>query len=631
MIKKIKKKPILIFTAIFYILFVISMGCTIYSILRIANIENLLRYLISTLLGLFIIYTFLSFYKIIFKGKNIGIILFDVILVVLFTISSFVFATITGFYNSIDDLYKDTKTYSSSLIVLKETNYKEITDIKNKIGIIDDVDNIESNIIPNEIIKELKIKNEIVKYSSNIELIKALYNKEIDGVFLPTTYDIMFINIEEYKDIKDKTKSLYTKTKSIKKKEDNESKDSNEPFTVLVLGMDSTVGDISKVTSFNADSLMLITFNPKTYNSTILSIPRDTFVPIACINNKPESKITHSGWNGESCVIKTIEEWMDIKIDYYAKVNFTAVVKLVDSLGGIEVEVPYSFCEQNSNREWGDKTIYVKKGLNTINGEQALALTRNRHPNPECGSQWTNYYSDDIVRGENQQLVLNALINKIMSSADLGKINNLISIIGKNVDTNVQINEITSYYNIIKKIAVESFSTNNNVIAFERLHLSTYGKNMYDPLLNMGNMSIQIYYKDSYNAIKKAMKMNLGLEKTNMIKTFSFSINSPFQKQTIGSGTFTQEVIELVPSFINKSINDAKVWATNHNLKLVTNYSEVTEGLDNVIIKQSIASSYQVSKITTDTLTITVSKLVKPIENNIENEKEYNVLDNFIQ
>ena len=261
------------------------------------------------------------------------------------------------------------------------------------------------------------------------------------------------------------------KAKTIKKENDKKEKDENEPFTVLLLGMDSTIKDISTVTSFNADSIMLITFNPKTYNATILSVPRDTYVPIGCLKGLPKSKITHSGWNGESCVIKTINKWMDIDVDYYVKVNFTALVSLVDSIGGIEVDVPYSFCEQNSNREWGENTVYVKKGIQTLNGEQALALSRNRHPNPGmCSAEWTNYYSDDIIRGQNQQLVINALINKIVKNLSLDKIYSIIEAIDTNVDTNMQIDKITSYYNVAKELALKTLNNNDNLINFERLH-----------------------------------------------------------------------------------------------------------------------------------------------------------------
>ena len=172
---------------------------------------------------------------------------------------------------------------------------------------------------------------------------------------------------------------------------------------------------------------MLITFNPTTLNSTILSIPRDTYVPISCFSGKRKNKITHAAWYGEDCMINTIQDFTGITIDYYVKINFKGVVKLVDTLGGIEVDVPFSFCEQNSNREWGENTVYVEEGLQTLNGEQALALDRNRHPNPSmCSSKWTNYTSNDFIRGQNQQLVVKALLNKVKDIRSLDTVYELL-------------------------------------------------------------------------------------------------------------------------------------------------------------------------------------------------------------
>ena len=118
------------------------------------------------------------------------------------------------------------------------------------------------------------------------------------------------------------------------------------------MGVDSKKENI-KDSSFNGDALMLITFNPNTLNATILSIPRDSYVPIACFPGQRKNKITHAAWYGEECMIDTIENFTGIKIDYYLKINFKGVVKLVDALGGIDVDVPYQLCEQNSSRQWG--------------------------------------------------------------------------------------------------------------------------------------------------------------------------------------------------------------------------------------------------------------------------------------
>lgn len=625
-IKRIKKKKILISTIIFFLLFTFSISCLIYSILRVDNIENMLRYLVSVLLCLIIIYLFLQTIKVILKGKNPAIIGLNIVFVLLFTVTSYTCTTINGIYNSISKIYKEKTIYEVSVISKSNSNINKITDInKNVIGIIKENNKEVINELSNEIIKENNLDkgNEIKEYNSSSDIINALYSNEIDIALVESNYVSIFSTIDTYKNINTETKEITSKSKSSKKEDDKSSKDKDEPFTILLLGMDSTIKDISTVTSFNADSIMLVTFNPKTYNATILSIPRDTYVPISCISGKPESKITHSGWNGESCVINTIENWMDIKIDYYIKVNFTALVNLVDAIGGIEIDVPYSFCEQNSNREWGKNTIYVKKGHQTLNGEQALALSRNRHPNPsQCSSEWTNYYSDDMIRGQNQQLVLNALINKAIKSLSLDKIYSLLKIIDTNVDTNMQINEITNYYSTAKEIALNS---NNNAINFERLQLSTYGKSLYDPLLNIAGISMQIYYKESFNEIVNEMKTNLGLIEPTLIKTFSFSINNPYKEQIIGNGTFNQEDIKTVPNFVEKDISIAQSWANENGISIVIEYEENSTMSNNLVISQSIKPTYRLDKIGNDqTFKIVVSNNSNILEENNINEESNN-------
>ena len=169
------------------------------------------------------------------------------------------------------------------------------------------------------------------------------------------------------------------------------------------MGVDSAEEDLSKAAGLG-DSLMLITFNPKTLNTTIMSIPRDTYVPITCYRNS-KSKITHAASGGDSCMINTIENFFDINIDYYAKINFRGLMKLVDALGGIDVEVPYSFCETTMWRS-EEYMVYVDEGMQHLNGEQALALSRNRKTYKRCGAKYSKGPRNDFVRGQNQQLVI---------------------------------------------------------------------------------------------------------------------------------------------------------------------------------------------------------------------------------
>lgn len=622
--RRIKKKPILVFITVFSILFLISTICLIYSILKFSNIENMIRYLASATLGLLLILCLLQTYKLIHKGKTPGILLYGIILVTLFIAESYACGIASGLYSSIDNFYKNSYTYTTSLITLKESNISDIDDLnENKIGMISDTTSIDGYELAIEIINKNKLKNdnEIIEYDSISEVIKALYDKEIDASLVTSTYSSMFSSNPEYTNINNETKIILSKSKTVKKENNTVNKDKNEPFSILILGIDSIESNISKVTSFNADSLMLVTFNPNTYNATIVSIPRDTYTPISCLKSKAKSKITHSGWYGASCVVETVKELMDIEIDYYVKINFKGVVNLVNAVDGIEIDVPYNFCEQNSERLWGDKTVYVEAGLQTLNGEQALAFARNRHPNPTyCSSKWTNYSSDDFVRGQNQQLLINALINKIATTANLSKIYSILDILGDNMDTNMNTDDILSYYNLVKDIALNSLS-NKNIISFNRLYLSTYGKYIYDSLMN-ASLSNQVYYTDSLNAIKNEMKKNLELEEKDLIKTFSFSVNKPYVEPKIGRGTFTQTDIKTVPNFKGKDKLEAINWAKDNNIDVSIEYEEVAEGINDTVIKQSIPASYIVSGINANTkLTITLAK-VNNVDINIDDTTE---------
>lgn len=590
-----------------YIIMALAGILLIYGILKISNVENTIRYLSCLLIILVLIYNFLSCIKVTLKGRNALIIVYCILFILLFTGMGYIASTINGFYGKISSFKKDNYNVSASLITLKDNSNIDIENIQNeKIGIIKD-NNEELKNINDEIISNNNLNNnELIEFSNINDIVKSLYNNEIKYAIVSSDYVSLLSNVEGYSNIKDETYEILTHSKEFKKEDTSDNLSSEDPFTVLILGMDSTISDISKVTSFNSDTLMLITFNPKTYNATILSIPRDTYVPISCQNNV-ESKITHSGWGGEKCVINTIENWTGININYYAKVNFTALVKLVDEIGGIEVNVPYSFCEQDSQRRWDKNTVYVKKGLQTLTGEQALALSRNRHPNPDkCTSEWTNYYSDDIIRGENQQLVLNALINKLTKNLDLNTMYNLLDIIGKNIDTNMSVDEMTNYYNVLKNISVKTLGGNKNAINFEKLHLSTYGQYIYDSLLNMAGISMQIYYKNSFNEIVNEMNINLGKKEPELIKNISFSINTPYEEKTIGTGNFTQNEIETFPNFVGKDLSVLTSYAKSKGLYVDIEYINDIDKSNDIITYQSIPSTYRLDKLNTSTIKVKV-------------------------
>jgi len=637
-IKNLKKVKLVLLILSFLVLFFYTLAniYLIYNLLLLNNIENLFRYLIIIILiiinFLFIIFSISFLIK---RKKKIFIL---IILMIFFGLSFIILSfTINKIYGTIASLNKSYLNYATSIITLSDSNISDINDLNNKkIGMINDTTSIEGYIISMDIINENKLSdnNEIVEYNDFISILKDLYGKKIDAAFLSSNYIIMYKNISGFENLEIETKVIYTKSKKYENNFKNtKEKNLDKPFTLLIMGVDGTGETLDTNMAFNGDSLLLLTFNPNTLNATILSIPRDTYVPIACFKNQYENKITHAAWQGESCMIDTIENWTAIEIDYYVKINFKGLVNLVDSLGGIEVEVPYSFCEQDSNRQWGNNTIYVEKGYQTLNGEQALALARNRHPNPEmCSSKWTNYVSSDIKRGENQQLIIKAILAKFKDVNSFDQIQVILDTINKSIDTNISVNSILSFYNVGKDI----LTNNNKIINIEELYLSGYEQYIYDE--NMGTTLYNyIYYRGSLEDIVNAMKINLEIENPNLIKEFSFSINEEYEKKRIGEGTYEiVDYIETVPNFIGKTKIDALSWANEKGIKIIYIEEETNENPTGTIIDQNYPFGYRTKKLPNNTLTITIAKSKSTIpvtyidcSKNENKEKEECLLPDF--
>ena len=335
------------------------------------------------------------------KFKKQKLYIFFAILCLLYSVAlDFVAFKANSIYSTVASISSNKYSiYSTSIIARANDSTNTLENIKNgKIGIINQETDSQGYELSTKILKD-KGANNTIRYNSYEEILKDLLNKKIDYALVPTHYDSMVSSVEGLENISEKTKILYTEEKKEEKKVTTKSNKSiKKPFTVLIMGVDTVDDGFSA--GFNGDALLLATFNPETTNTTIVSIPRDSYMPITCLNNR-KNKITNAGWHGEECIISSLENYFDITIDYHVKINFNGVVQLVEALGGVEVDVPYSFCEQNSKRQWGKNTIFVNSGTQTLNGEQALAFARHRKVTEYmvnyCGSKYvTNagYWND---------------------------------------------------------------------------------------------------------------------------------------------------------------------------------------------------------------------------------------------
>lgn len=583
--KKLSKKYRIIFYIV-SVLFLVSIVFISQGLLLLKNIETGLRilFLIFVYLG-FLVYLFISILLLFSKrGKSyiINSIFISIISIIFIVISIYINKT----YNIVDRMNKDVVMYSSSLVVMKDTEFKNNSSFV--VGMISDENDIEGNILANKLIDKKKLDKIDIKYYDNyLEMLGDLYNKSINGILVSTGYVVSFSGYDNYNNIGNETKIVYT----YKEKRKNISLNSGsgkkltEPFTILLLGVDSEVDGLKANQAFNGDTMMMITFNPTTLNTTVFSIPRDTYAPIAC-NGKRSNKINSSAAGGTTCVINTLKDLTGIDIDYYVKINFKGVVDLVEALDGIEVDVPVDFCEQDSNREFGDHEICLKKGFQTLNGEAALALSRHRHSLP----------LGDFQRVQHQQLVVEAMAKKVKNIRSVNKFYEVLDAISKNIETNVSTDEMLNLYNVGKKMLLEN-DTNINI---EKTYLTGYDLTMLIP--GLGNVYTFQYYPESLNEIVKAMKVNLGLEEPTMIKTFNFSANYTYEVPVIGKQYYSVKRNEALPSFVGSSLEYLNTWANARGITVNTNY--VTEGMDGydenkngIITSQSVSKGTLVSEV----------------------------------
>lgn len=209
-----------------------------------------------------------------------------------------------------------------------------------------------------------------------------------------------------------------------------------EPFTVYISGMDNYGDDRDDASrdSARSDVNIIAVVNPTTYQILLVTTPRDYFVPIPGVSEGMNDKLTHAGAYGIDASMETLGALYETDINYYVRLNFSALIDIVDILGGVDVYSEYEF---STGWESGYE-MDVQQGVNHFNGEQALAFCRERH----------NLVDGDNQRGKNQQAVITAMLKKALSPTMLLKANSIINQVSQDIETNItqgQINSLVRY------------------------------------------------------------------------------------------------------------------------------------------------------------------------------------------
>ena len=230
-----------------------------------------------------------------------------------------------------------------------------------------------------------------------------------------------------------------------------------ENTSILFIGVDDSEKRKSNGSS-RSDALMLATFNKEEKSIKLLSIPRDSYVHI------PEkdiyTKITHAhAYGGVKLTLETVEELLDVPVDYYVKMNFNAFIDVINALDGVKVDVPFTFSEQDSKDH--AKAITLQKGVQELDGEQALAFARTRK------------IDSDIQRGMRQQQIVKAILAKGASIKSITNYTDVMEAVGKNMSTDLTFDQMKSFISYIQAgsgLNVESLSLKGSDSYINRIY-----------------------------------------------------------------------------------------------------------------------------------------------------------------
>lgn len=322
--------------------------------------------------------------------------------------------------NTIDFLKKignsEYLTINYNVVVLNSSEYKDVQSIKDqKLGILDSYSE--------DALTKLSKKVTTSYYKSNnyTQLVDKLFDKSLKVILLEDS--VIDILKEEDENFNKKIKIIYefsidVKQKSIKDKANI----TKEPFNIYVSGID-TYGSVNSVS--RSDVNIIMTINPKNKKIILTWIPRDYYVKLSNVNEY--DKLTHAGIYGVETSVNTIEDLLDIDINYYIKLNFSSLTKTVDTIGGITVDSKYSFTSQDGYK--------YTTGKNNLDGKKALSFVRERK----------NLPNGDKSRGENQLAVLSAIIEKTSSKSIITKYNSFLKTLKQSFVTNLSNKEITDF------------------------------------------------------------------------------------------------------------------------------------------------------------------------------------------
>ena len=403
------------------------------------------------------------------------------VVLVIFSLVSLV--GIFGFKQMIDitNRMNQTAAFSEvemSIVVPKESDIKDVSQLTS-VQAPTKVDKNNIEILMSALKKDKKVDVKVDDVASYQEAYDNLKSGKSKAMVLSGSYASLLESVDS--NFASNLKTIYTY--KIKKKNSNSANQvDSKVFNIYISGID-TYGPISTVS--RSDVNIIMTVNMNTHKILLTTTPRDAYVKIPGGGADQYDKLTHAGIYGVETSEQTLEDLYGIKIDYYARINFTSFLKLIDQLGGVTVHNDQAFTQEKFDFPVGDIQM---------NSEQALGFVRERY----------NLDGGDNDRGKNQEKVISAILNKLASLKSVSNFTSIVNNLQDSVQTNMSLNTINDLANTqldsgskftVTSQAVTGTGSTGQLISYAMPNSSLY-------MMKLDNSSVE----SASQAIKKLME-----------------------------------------------------------------------------------------------------------------------------
>lgn len=399
--------------------------------------------------------------------------IFTTILLLLGTmISGFIFINLNKTVTFFDKINNNTITseYKMSIAVIKDSAINNLEDIKDNVisaPLKMDKDNIENFL--NHLEQDKKLKFTFGDSISYVKSYENLLNGRENVIILNSAYEnILELNDPNYAE---KIKKIYEYTIKKENKKKEISNQDDDAFNVYISGID-TFGPITTVA--RSDVNIVMTVNKKTNKILLTTVPRDAYVRIADGGNNQYDKLTHAGVYGIEASMHTLENLYKTDINYYARINFTSFLKLIDLVGGVDI-----YNEQSFTSLHGRYNFPV--GMVHLDSDKALGFVRERYSLAE----------GDNDRGKNQQKVLTAIIKKLTTTDALNNAEEILNEMANSLQTNMPMDKVMNLVNEQLSKKSEYLVSSQAISGHGEMGLPSYampGYNLYMMRLDEGSL-----------------------------------------------------------------------------------------------------------------------------------------------